>query len=491
MQHTSRWKYVLVIVAIAVIFTTLGVGTAEKIPISDGFDYPVGIPDGTSGENGLGYYVIAGFGDTSYKGIPHLGEDWNSRECATCDLGDPVYAISNGFVRSALDTQIDEWKGVIIIDHISPSGTKFKIPNGIDATKVSSMYAHLDVTRINEWVNENEYVRRGQQIGVIGPTPKGSTGPHLHFELRDDTSIVCGPGYSWDSTGWIDPGKFINANRPKLVPLIGDWDGNTIDETGTFNPRISIFSWVAKPMGEPGDLPIVGDWDRDGIDTIGIYRPTTAEFHLDNNNDGIADQVIPLGDIGDFPIVGDWDGDGDDNIGVFRYFDTSRHSTMFFLNSDNSGVEADISIHFGIPTDIPIVGDWDADGIDDIGIFRKNDPDNQDNSVFYFDIGHNGDQAELEISYGINTDIPVIGKWDDDGLTKLGVYRPSTPEFIFNHSPLIDVEIMPTVVPTDTVSPIPDITPPDGTEMKEVIEVITSVVEETINRILDLLEKLL
>ena len=273
MKNTSKLKKPALFKTIGIIFITMwallsvagivmGAVAPAGTPISDGFDYPVGIPDGTSGENGLGYYVIAGFRDTSYKGIPHLGEDWNSRECATCDLGDPVHAISNGFVRYARDTNIDSWKGVIIIGHTSLPGLKFKIPNEDDATKISSMYAHLNVTRINEWVYEGEYVRRGQLIGVIGPTPAGSTGPHLHFEIRNDTSIGLGPGYSLDTTGWIDPRNFINANRPQITPLIVDWNGDNIDTTGTFDPRTSSFSLDngATPlMGEPGDLPIIGD----------------------------------------------------------------------------------------------------------------------------------------------------------------------------------------------------------------------------------------
>jgi hypothetical protein len=51
----------------------------------------------------------------------------------------------------------------------------------------------------------------------------------------------------------------------------------------------------------------------------------------------------------------------------------------------------------------------------------------------------------------------------------------------------------PTAVPTatGTVSPTPHTTPPDDAEVKEAIEIITSVVEETIRKILDLLKGLL
>jgi hypothetical protein len=49
----------------------------ENIPICDGFDYPVGKP------NGKGYYNAQKFGENT-----HLGEDWNGVRGGNSDLGD-------------------------------------------------------------------------------------------------------------------------------------------------------------------------------------------------------------------------------------------------------------------------------------------------------------------------------------------------------------------------------------------------------------------
>lgn len=428
----SLREFTLLVIIANLLILTQGIAYASA-PISDGFDYPVGIPDGTSGENDLGYYVIAGFGDTSYKGIPHLGEDWNSKQCGTCDLGDPVYAISNGYVRYADNTGIDQWKGVVIIDHASQPRITFGIQNEIGSDSISSMYAHLNTTQINEWVQEGDYVRRGQQIGIIGPTPEGSTGPHLHFEIRNDISIGLGNGYSTNTVGWIDPRSFIESNRPQVTPLIGDWNNDSIDTTGTFDPHTSIFSLdngVNQQFGEPGDIPIIGDWTGEGKDSIGIYRPKTAEFHLDYDNNGQRDgNVINFGNIGDIPIVGDWDGDGNDNIGVFRPLDPDKLKTTFFLKY----ADRVVPIEFGTQNDIPIIGDWNNDGIDDIGVFRRNDMDHQNNAVFYL---KNGDQT-LNFEYGNNDDVPITGRPYDDKLTRIGIYRSSTKEFLFSQDLLV------------------------------------------------------
>src|SRR5207248_4904097 len=92
--------------------------------------------------------------------------------------------------------------------------SNLQLSGGGSVSQVKSMYAHLDPASINDRVNVGSVVARGQQIGVIGPTPTGSTGPHLHFEMRTNLTIGVGPGYSSDPTGWVDPSNFIDLNRP-------------------------------------------------------------------------------------------------------------------------------------------------------------------------------------------------------------------------------------------------------------------------------------
>ena len=54
-----------------------------RLPIGDG--------------SGRGYYVAQGFGGPNH----HLGEDWNGMGGGNTDLGDPVYAMSDGVVVEA------------------------------------------------------------------------------------------------------------------------------------------------------------------------------------------------------------------------------------------------------------------------------------------------------------------------------------------------------------------------------------------------------
>ena len=78
-----------------------------------------------------------------------------------------------------------------------------------------------------------------------------------------------------------------------------------------------------------------------------------------------VDHVFQYGEQVDTPIAGDWNGDGIDQIGVFR-------GGQWLLDDDADGRwTGKTKPHdFGRPGDEPIVGDFDGDGIDEIGVVR-------------------------------------------------------------------------------------------------------------------------
>jgi murein DD-endopeptidase MepM/ murein hydrolase activator NlpD len=74
---------------------------------------------------------------------------------------------------------------------------------------VESFYAHCDTIL----VHENQWVKRGEQIGTIGNC-KGRYYAHLHFEMRDSINMEIGGGYSENTNGYLNPTAFIKNNRP-------------------------------------------------------------------------------------------------------------------------------------------------------------------------------------------------------------------------------------------------------------------------------------
>ncbi len=162
------------------------------------------------------------------------------------------------------------------------------------------------------------------------------------------------------------------------------------------------YGWGRVTGGEP---PEDQDW-------IGRHDPRTGIWTL-MGADGLMNPFY-YGDPGDLPVVCDWDGDGVKTPGLYR----AQTGFLYLRNSNDFGV-ADIDIFFGIPGDLPICGDWNGDGIDTIGIFRPSE------ARFYLRNSNTQGFAEEEFVFGQPSDIPFAGDWDGDGIDTVGLYRPS------------------------------------------------------------------
>jgi len=73
---------------------------------------------------------------------------------------------------------------------------------------------------------------------------------------------------------------------------------------------------------------------------------------------------------------------------------------------------------FGIHGAIPIAGDFDGDGVDEIGIYYK--------GRWFLDLNGNGiwDEEDLWASLGGELDLPVTGDWNGDGKDDIGIFGP-------------------------------------------------------------------
>jgi murein DD-endopeptidase MepM/ murein hydrolase activator NlpD len=162
--------------------------------LTDGFDFPVG-GGGKGKANARGYYIAQ-----KYLQNRHLGDDFNANTGGNTDLGDPVYAVANGFVTFAEDLR-GGWGNTIRVVHRHPIGEM-----------VESLYAHLDEIHINP----GDFVKRGDQIGTIG-NAHGMYLAHLHLEMRIEVDMPLGRGYSDHKAppGYTAPTPFIRNNRPQ------------------------------------------------------------------------------------------------------------------------------------------------------------------------------------------------------------------------------------------------------------------------------------
>lgn len=157
--------------------------------LADGFDLPVGKPDGR------GYYKARGM-----RAHGHLGEDWDGVGGGDTDLGDPVYCIGDGVVVFARDCH-QGWGNVIIVRHA--------YRDGLGVRNVDSLYGHLDKIL----VRRGRAVRRGQQIAAIG-NAHGLYDAHLHLEVRKNIAIgMSRDKFAQDMSNYYDPSEFIASHR--------------------------------------------------------------------------------------------------------------------------------------------------------------------------------------------------------------------------------------------------------------------------------------
>ncbi len=182
-------------------------------------------------------------------------------------------------------------------------------------------------------------------------------------------------------------------------------------------------------FGNPGDRPIIGDWDGDGDQTPGLYRQSDGFFYARNSNDtGVAHFECFAGDPEDVPLAGDWNGDGTDTLGIYR--PSRQRFFLFNKQCDNSPMgAADIDFAFGDPGDQPVAGDWDGDGIDEVGLHRES------TGLFYWRNRNTTGNADGTIIFGDPDDRFVSGDWNGTpGQDTPALFRPSDMTLYFRHT---------------------------------------------------------
>ena len=75
-------------------------------------------------------------------------------------------------------------------------------------------------------------------------------------------------------------------------------------------------------------------------------------------------------------------------------------------------------IRFGISNAIPVTGDFDGDGLTEVGVFID--------GQWFLDLNGNGrwDDEDLWARLGAADDLPVTGDWDGDGKDDIGIFGP-------------------------------------------------------------------
>jgi murein DD-endopeptidase MepM/ murein hydrolase activator NlpD/Ca2+-binding RTX toxin-like protein len=177
---------------------------ADSPPMVDRYDFPFPGRDrwctatDTACYGDSGTEVTQNFGENG-----HAGDDIAGGLAAS---GQPVTAIAHGRI---VDRRVDDesgrgWGNAWLIEHVEEQ------EDGTTALRYS-LYAHL-TGNLPDGLQIGSVVGRGQVIGYVGSTGF-STGPHLHFEIKDTAEF--GVGYYPEGVpdGYHDPSEFLAASR--------------------------------------------------------------------------------------------------------------------------------------------------------------------------------------------------------------------------------------------------------------------------------------
>ena len=242
--------------------------------------------------------------------------------------------------------------------------------------------------------------------------------------MQSDGNVVAA-GY-----GGSQLADFVVMRLLGTRPLPSDNVGLVDPSTGYWRLRDGWFTNTGFYYGNPGDMPFLGDWDGDGVETPGLYRQSDGYVYLRNSNtQGIADIRFFFGNPGDVPLAGDFDGDGFDTVSIYRPSE-QRFYVINALGENDGGLgAAEYSFLFGNPGDQPVVGDWDGDGVDEIGLHRAS------TGLFYYRNTLTTGIADAEFYFGDPGDRFVAGDWGlVDGADTPAVFRPSNTVFYFRHT---------------------------------------------------------
>lgn len=192
-------RFFLSLLLLAILSVSVVPAQAQTLPAA-----PCGIVD-SIGDPVEG--MILGYDDFS-RFRERFGGNHTGLDTAFDRWGDPVRAVARGRVTYSNPEGLDLQKGVVIVEHIFPDGSR-----------AYSLYGHVEQTDTIGLAIVGSCVEVGSIVGAVGWPSRGR--PHLHFEIRNFLPDDGGPGYTTGNPleeGWYNPQEFTALWRARFDP---------------------------------------------------------------------------------------------------------------------------------------------------------------------------------------------------------------------------------------------------------------------------------
>lgn len=257
----------------------------------------------------------------------------------------------------------------------------------------------------------NIFYNRWKASFIIPETPVGIKASDGKFQDRI--------WVSWQSVPNTTDYRVYRATSPAgskaLITTVSE--NNYMNKLSNYGSALYYFIKACNPGGCSG----FSTYDSGFVsqDSTGLYFPDNGYFRLRlSNSAGRTDVGYKFGPLGLIPIIGDWDGDGLDTPGVY-----DPTIGYFRLRNSNNAGNPQVAFQYGPPNWIPIAGDWNGDGIDTIGIY------NPATRVFKLRNSNSSGAPDVMFQFGPVNQIPIVGDWNNNGTDTIGVYDELTGYF--------------------------------------------------------------
>jgi len=197
-------------------------------------------------------------------------------------------------------------------------------------------------------------------------------------------------------------------------PAPGDYDGDGVADLGYFDRGTA--RWFAQSVGGgtiidgelwgvSGDVPVPGDYDGDGTTDLAVWRPSNGYWYVRDITS------ILYGYDGVLPVPGDYTGDGTTDIAVIN---TNDFGTWRWFVNGVAGSRA-----WGVGGDIPVPGVYVDDGHTYLAAYRPG-------TGRWWYRRRDGLVTGTVVWGGQVDDVPVVGDFDGDGVVDATIFR--TPD---------------------------------------------------------------
>ena len=198
---------------------------------------------------------------------------------------------------------------------------------------------------------------------------------------------------------------------------------------GPENPAPFWFT-SGKAFGPANAVPFQGDFDGDGFTDLAYYQPSTATWFMNDSRTPTVVSTFQLGTPNSsVPVVGNFDINGPTEPAVFTI--NTQGQGVWTIVSSTSGLR---TVTFGQTGDIPVPGNYDGLGYDQIAVYRPST-----GNIYVLE--PNGTTEVLNLGVGGSPDlsklVPVPGAYDNQYYfnnseaerTEAAVFDPNTGVF--------------------------------------------------------------